>query len=52
MLTEEGEVTLETKEGKQIDKGKYIALWKKEDDKWKLFRDCYSSDLPVPPASK
>jgi ketosteroid isomerase-like protein len=35
------------KDGKQIDKGKYIVLWKKEDGKWKLFRDCYNSDLPA-----
>lgn len=35
------------KDGKQLDKGKYIVLWKKEEGKWKLFRDCYNSDLPL-----
>ena len=35
---------------KVIDKGKYIVLWKKEDGKWKLFRDIWNSDNPPPPA--
>lgn len=47
MLAEEGEFTFMDKDGKQLDKGKYIVLWKREDGKWKLFRDCYNSDLPV-----
>ncbi len=48
LLAEEGEFTLATKEGTQLDKGKYIVLWKKADGKWKLFRDCFNSDLPIP----
>ena len=48
LLAEEGQLRLSTKEGKQLDKGKYIVLWKKEDGKWKLFRDCFNSDLPAP----
>lgn len=47
MLAEEGEFTFIDKNGKQLDKGKYIVLWKTEDGKWKLFRDCYNSDLPM-----
>ncbi|HEY3370394.1 MAG TPA: nuclear transport factor 2 family protein [Prolixibacteraceae bacterium] len=47
MLAEEGEFTFMDKDGKQLDKGKYIVLWKVEDGTWKLFRDCYNSDLPV-----
>jgi ketosteroid isomerase-like protein len=47
MLAEEGIFTFMDKDGNQIDKGKYIVLWKKEDGKWKLFRDCYNSDLPL-----
>ena len=50
LVAEEGEFTLATKDGTQIDKGKYIILWKKEDGKWKLFRDIFNSDLPVPAA--
>ena len=48
MLVEEGEYTFMSEDGQQLDKGKYIVLWKMEDGKWKLFRDCYNSDLPIP----
>jgi ketosteroid isomerase-like protein len=47
MLAEEGEFIFMDKDGNQLDKGKYIVLWKQEDGSWKLFRDCYNSDLPV-----
>ncbi|GAC1302831.1 MAG: hypothetical protein NVSMB24_08010 [Mucilaginibacter sp.] len=48
VLAEEGTFTLSTKDGHRIDKGKYIVLWKKEDGKWKIARDCSNSDLPAP----
>jgi ketosteroid isomerase-like protein len=48
MVVEEG-IFVMTKEGKEIDKGKYIGLWKMEDGKWKLFRDMFSSDNPPLP---
>jgi len=51
MLIEEGIDSAMSKDGKVIDKGKYIVLWKKEEGKWKLFRDCFNSDWPAP-ASK
>ena len=50
VVAEEGELTLFDKAGTQLDKGKYIVLWKKEESKWKLFRDLFNSDLPVPSA--
>jgi ketosteroid isomerase-like protein len=28
------------------DEGKYIVIWKKEDDVWKLHRDIFNTDLP------
>jgi len=48
LVSEEGTYSLSDKSGKEIDKGKYIVLWKMEDGKWKLFRDCFNSDLPCP----
>jgi ketosteroid isomerase-like protein len=36
---------------KSIDKGKYIVLWKKQDGKWKLYRDIWNSDNPPPPSA-
>ena len=54
VVTEVG--TYEMGDGnKTIDKGKYIVVWKKDGDKWKLFRDIWNSDNPYsppPPASK
>ena len=47
-IAEEGVLSLSTKDGKPVDKGKYIVIWKKEDGKWKLHRDMFNSDLPVP----
>jgi ketosteroid isomerase-like protein len=46
-ITEEGLLVIKSKDGTQLDKGKYIVLWKKEDGKWKLHRDIANSDLPV-----
>jgi ketosteroid isomerase-like protein len=53
-VTEVG--TYEMGDGKKtVDKGKYMVVWKKDGDKWKLFRDIWNSDNPYsppPPASK
>jgi ketosteroid isomerase-like protein len=48
MLAEKGLYTFSDKNAKELDRGKYIVLWKKEEGKWKLFRDCYNSDMPLP----
>ena len=37
---------------KDIDNGKYIVIWKKEDGKWKMYRDIWNSDNPPPPPQK
>jgi ketosteroid isomerase-like protein len=34
---------------KTVDKGKYMVVWKKDGDKWKLYRDIWNSDNPPPP---
>jgi len=46
LITEEGEYSLFVGE-KEVDKGKYLVLWKKEDGKWILFRDIINSNLPA-----
>ena len=46
-ITEEGLFEIKTKDDAQIDKGKYLVLWKKEDGKWKLHRDISNTDLPA-----
>lgn len=50
MATEEGEYSLFDKAGTQVDKGKYIVVWKKEAGKWKPFRDIANTDMSVPSA--
>jgi uncharacterized protein (TIGR02246 family) len=47
LLEEVGTYTLSTSTGKQLDRGKYLVVWKKEASKWKLYRDCFNTDLPV-----
>jgi ketosteroid isomerase-like protein len=40
-------------DGKKFnDKGKYIVVYKKDGDKWKLYRDIWNSDNPPPPPVK
>ena len=46
-ITEEGLIVIKAKDGTQLDKGKYIVLWKKENGKWKLHRDISNSDVPA-----
>jgi ketosteroid isomerase-like protein len=46
LITEEGEVSLFVN-GDEVYQGKYMVLWKKDDGKWKLFRDIFNSNLPA-----
>ena len=45
-VSEVGTYSMADKSGKEVDKGKYIVLWKMEDGKWKLHRDIFNSDMP------
>ena len=49
-VSEVGTYSMTDKSGKEIDKGKYIVLWKMEDGKWKLHRDIFNSDNPAMPS--
>ena len=49
MVAEEGVVHLYVKD-QSVGEEKYIVLWKKEDGKWKMFRDISNSNLPAPTA--
>jgi uncharacterized protein (TIGR02246 family) len=40
--------TLHGEEGQQLDKGKYIVIWKQEEGQWKLHRDIFNTSLPAP----
>jgi uncharacterized protein (TIGR02246 family) len=48
VLVQDEEWTLADKDGKAVDHGKGIVTYKKEDGKWKIFLDCFNSDVPLP----
>jgi len=43
-ITEEGSWQVFGANGQVIDKGKYLKLWKKTSEGWKIFRDVFNSD--------
>ena len=48
LVVEEGSYNFPDGKGGSVDKGKFMALWKKEEGKWKLFREIWNTDmLPV-----
>ncbi|MFT6971169.1 MAG: ketosteroid isomerase-like protein [Roseivirga sp.] len=46
LIAEEGELSLFVGDN-EVEQGKYIVLWKKEDGKWNLFRDIFNSNNPA-----
>lgn len=44
---EVGTYTMKDASGKEIDKGKYIVIWKRENGQWKLHRDIFNSSRPA-----
>ena len=43
-ITEEGVWQVFDATGKSIDQGKYLKLWKKTKDGWKILRDSFNSN--------
>ena len=52
LVIEDGIYNFPDGKGGSVDKGKFIALWKQEDGKWKLYREIWNTDLPPAPSSK
>ncbi|HMU47669.1 MAG TPA: nuclear transport factor 2 family protein [Chitinophagaceae bacterium] len=44
LVVEEGAYNFPDGKGGSVDKGKFIAHWKKEDGTWKLYREMWNSD--------
>ena len=42
-----GTYTIATRDGKQLDIGSYVVVWKKTSDGWKLHWDIFNSNLPT-----
>lgn len=47
MAFEVGKYTLSVNE-QVVDNGKYIVIWKKDGEQWKLHRDIFNSNMPLP----
>jgi len=52
LVVEEGTYNFPDGKGGSIDKGKFIALWKREDGTWKLFREIWNTDNAPQPETK
>ena len=50
LLVETGAYEMLGDNNVSIDKGKYVVVWKKENGKWKIFRDIANSNNAPPPA--
>lgn len=50
LLAETGTFEVYGEGNKLLDKGKYVVVWKKEGDGWKIYRDIGNSSLPATPA--
>lgn len=46
-LTEIGRYEIIDNQDKVVDNGKYIVVWKSVNGTWKLYRDMWSSNMPV-----
>jgi len=43
------DLTITPKEGTAVkDKGKYVVMWKKSNDRWWAAEDIFNSDMPLP----
>lgn len=47
-VNEIGKYKLFSEGGQLVDEGKYIVIWEKEGDEWKLKEDIWNSSMPVP----
>jgi ketosteroid isomerase-like protein len=47
LVVEEGSYNFPDGKGGSFDKGKFIALWKEENGKWKLYREIWNSSNPT-----
>ena len=47
IAVEQGRYQLADAEGNAIDHGKYLVIWKREGDDWKLHRDIWNSSVPT-----
>jgi uncharacterized protein (TIGR02246 family) len=44
---EVGAYTMTGADGKEIDRGKYVVIWKREGNAWKIHRDIWNTSMPA-----
>ncbi len=49
---ETGHFKILSPDGKEVDHGKYVVVWKKEGGAWKLYRDIWNTSMAAPAPSK
>lgn len=47
LVVESGNVELFIENGISVYKGKFIIIWKQENNEWKMFRDIWNIDTPI-----
>lgn len=45
IVVEDGSYSFLDGKGGTVDKGKFLAIWKLEDGKWKLYREIWNTDI-------
>ena len=48
VVNEVGSYSMLAADGKQLDRGKYLVIWKREGNAWKLHRDIWNTSMPAP----
>ena len=48
LASETGKYDLTGADGKVLDSGKYVVVWKREGGRWKIHRDIFNTSLPAP----
>lgn len=48
VVHEVGSYSMLAADGKQLDRGKYLVIWKREGNAWKLHRDIWNTNMPAP----
>ena len=48
LASETGKYDLTGADGKVLDSGKYVVVWKREGGRWKLHRDIFNTSMPAP----
>lgn len=51
-VIETGEFQVEADKGMVLDNGKFIVIWKQENGQWKMFKDIWNSNNPMPAPAK